>query len=458
MKSNMKSNCNIKKALLVGCLMGLSALLPAQTVIDEIIASVAGQIITKYDLEYAIQSYKYQSGIYNLEDEEELRCRILEQLIFQKLLIDQAKLDSVEISEEQITQRIESSIRMQVARAGSIKRLEEAYGKSISEIKKDARQVVRDDYMVNQMQQSLTSGINVTYQDVREYYQQIPADSLPTLPVEYEIAVITKVPTVSEIEKEAIKERLTGYRNRILKGENFSTFARLYSEDPGSASKGGELGFVNRGELYPEFEQVAFDLKPGEISPIVETRAGLHIIRMIERRGDQANVAHILLKPKPSVDSMVRTQHFLDSVARLVRNGGWSFDSAARAFSDDPNKISGGTLINPYTASSTWSEEQLDQTALYTIRKLKEGECSDAVPFVTEEGNQAYRLIFIRKIHPEHVINLTDDYEKVKNAALEAQKQKALVKWATRKIRLTHVEINPKYHHCDFSENLGIKF
>ena len=291
MKSNMKSNCNIKKALLVGCLMGLSALLPAQTVIDEIIASVAGQIITKYDLEYAIQSYKYQSGIYNLEDEEELRCRILEQLIFQKLLIDQAKLDSVEISEEQITQRIESSIRMQVARAGSIKRLEEAYGKSISEIKKDARQVVRDDYMVNQMQQSLTSGINVTYQDVREYYQQIPADSLPTLPVEYEIAVITKVPTVSEIEKEAIQERLTGYRNRILKGENFSTFARLYSEDPGSASKGGELGFVNRGELYPEFEQVAFDLKPGEISPIVETRAGLHIIRMIERRGDQANDA-----------------------------------------------------------------------------------------------------------------------------------------------------------------------
>ncbi|MBR5664597.1 MAG: peptidylprolyl isomerase, partial [Bacteroidales bacterium] len=256
----------MRKALLIGCMISLSGLLHAQTVIDEIIASVAGQIITKYDLEYAIQSYKYQSGIYNLEDEEELRCRILEQLIFQKLLIDQAKLDSIEISEEQITQRIESSIRMQVARAGSIKRLEEAYGKSISEIKKDARQVVRDDYMVNQMQQSLTAGINVTYQDVREYYQQIPEDSLPTLPVEYEIAVITKVPTVSEIEKEALKERLTGYRNRILKGENFSTFARLYSEDPGSAAKGGELGFVNRGELYPEFEQVAFDLKPGEIS------------------------------------------------------------------------------------------------------------------------------------------------------------------------------------------------
>ena len=318
--------------------------------------------------------------------------------------------------------------------------------------------MVRDDYLVNQMQQNLTSGINVTYQDVREYYRQIPADSLPMMPVEYEIAVITRIPEVSESEKEALKERLTGYRNRILKGENFSTFARLYSEDPGSASKGGELGFVNRGELYPEFEQVAFDLKPGEISPIVETKAGFHIIRMIERRGDQANVAHILLKPKPSVDSMVRTQHYLDSVATLVRTGGWSFDSAARTFSDDPNKISGGTLINPYTASSSWTEDQLDKSTLYAIKRLKAGECSDAVPYVTEEGNQAYRLIYIRNIKPEHIINLTDDYEKVKNAALESQKQKALTKWATRKIKLTHVEINPKYHNCDFSENLGIRF
>jgi peptidyl-prolyl cis-trans isomerase SurA len=448
----------MKKILLICCLVCAGYLLPAQTVIDEIIASVAGQIITKYDLEYAIQSYKYQSGIYNLEDEEALRCRMLEQLIFQKLLIDQAKLDSVDISEEMVTQRIESSIRMQAARAGSIKRLEEAYGKSIAEIKKDARQVVRDDYMVTQMQQTLTAGINVTYQDVREYFQQIPTDSLPTIPVEYEIAVITKVPEVSASEKERLKEQLTGYRNRILKGENFSTFARLYSEDPGSAAKGGELGFVSRGELYPEFEQVAFDLKPGEISSIVETRAGFHIIRMIERRGDQANVAHILLKPKPSVDSMIRTQHYLDSIALLIRKGGWSFDSAARAFSDDPNKITGGTLINPYTASSSWTEEQLDQTTLYTIRRLKPGECSDASPFITEEGNQAYRLIHIRNIRPEHTINLTDDYEKIKNAALEAQKQKALVKWASHKVKFTHVEINPKYHHCDFSENLGIRF
>lgn len=448
----------MKKYFLTAFFSLFLGFIQAQTVIDEIIASVAGQIITKYDLEYALQSYKYQSGLYSLEGEDTLRCQILEQLIFQKLLIDQAQLDSMEISEEQITQRIESSIRMQVARAGSAKRLEEAYGKSLAEIKKDARQVVKDDYLMNQMQEKLTSTVNVTYQDVREYFQQIPKDSLPMVPTAYELAVITHVPQVSETEKTAIKDRLIGYRNRILKGENFTTFARLYSEDPGSASKGGELGFVNRGELYPEFEQVAFNLRPGEISSVVETKAGFHIIRMIERRGDQANVAHILLKAKPTVDSMVCTQHYLDSVAGLIRKGQYRFDSAALLFSDDPNKISGGKLVNPYTASSTWTEDQLDQTTLYSIRKLKEGEVSEAVPYITEEGNQAYRLICIQKLHPEHRLNLGEDYEKVKNAALEAKKQQCLVKWATQKTRTTHVDINPKYRNCDFSKNLGITF
>lgn len=448
----------MKKLLFSLCLLGSGVLLPAQTVIDEIIASVAGQIITQYDLEYALQSYKYQNGIYTLENEDAMRCQILEQLIFQKLLIDQALLDSIEITEDQITQRIESSIRMQVARAGSVKRLEEAYGKTLAEIKKDARQVVKDDYLTTQMQQNLTSAINVTYQDVREYYQEIPKDSLPVMPTEYELAVITRTPQISEKDKSALKERLIGYRNRILKGENFSTFARLYSEDPGSAAKGGELGFVNRGELYPEFERVAFNLQPGEISPIVETKAGYHIIRMIERRGDQANVAHILLKPKPTVDSMMRCQQYLDSVARLIRQGTWRFDSAAKHFSDDPNKINGGKLANPYTGSYSWSQDQLDQTTAFTVKRLKEGECSNAMPYISEEGNQTYRLVMVMKIHPEHPINLTDDYEKIKNAALEAKKQKALVKWATHKVRLTHIEINGKYHPCDFSENLGITF
>ena len=430
--------------------------LGAQTVIDEIIATVADKIITRYDVEYALQSYKYQSGLYTLENEDELRCDMLEQLIFQKLLINQAELDSIEISEDQITQRIESSLRMQIARAGSAKRLEEAYGKSINEIKKDARILVKNDFLVSQMQQRLTSGINVNYQDVREYFEQIPQDSLPMIEVEYELSEITMIPEITEMEKIAIKEKLNEYRNRILKGENFSTFARLYSEDPGSASKGGELGFVTRGTLYAEFEQVAFELKPGEISPIVETKAGFHIIRMIERRGEQVNVAHILIKPKPSVEAMMETQSKLDSLYQRIRQGEISFDSAAKRYSQSPNKINGGMILNPYTASYSFTEDQLDKNTLYHVKRLAEGECTASTPYITEEGNQAYRLLQLRHKKEAHIANITDDYEKIKDAALEAKKQKALVKWAKNKVKYTHIDINESFRHCDLQQNLGI--
>lgn len=439
------------------CLSGTFFSLHAQTVIDEIIAIVADKIITKYDVEYALQSYKYQSGLYTLENEDELRCDILEQLIFQKMLLNQAELDSIEISEDQITQRIESSLRMQIARAGSVKRLEDAYGKSINEIKKDARKLVREDFLTSQVQQSITASINVNYQDVRDYYEKIPKDSLPVIEVEYELAEISMIPKISLEEKNAIKEKLNEYRNRILRGENFTTFARLYSEDPGSASKGGELGFVGRGTLYSEFEQVAFELKPGEISPIVETKAGFHIIRMIERRGEMINVAHILLKPKPSVDAMIETQMKLDSIYKKIINHEISFDSAAHLYSEAPNKINGGKMLNPYTSSYYFTEEQLDKNTLYNIKKLKDGECSQVSPYITDEGNQAYRLIMLIHKKPEHIANMTDDYEKIKNAALEAKKQNALVKWAKNKVKYTHIDINENYRNCDLSKNLGIE-
>ena len=445
------------KFIILLCLSGTFSSMCAQTVIDEIIAIVADKIITKYDVEYALQSYKYQSGLFTVENEDELRCDILEQLIFQKLLLNQAELDSIEISEDQITQRIESSLRMQIARAGSVKRLEEAYGKSINEIKKDARTLVKEDYLSSQVQQSITANVNVNYQDVREYYEQIPKDSLPTIEVEYELAEISMTPPISQTEKIAIRDKLNEYRTRILKGENFSTFARLYSEDPGSASKGGELGLVSRGTLYSEFEQVAFELKPGEISPIVETKAGFHIIRMIERRGEQVNVAHILIKPKPSVDAMMETQMRLDSIYKRISSGEITFDSAARRYSESPNKINGGKILNPYTASYSFTEEQLDKNTLYSIKKLNEGECSQVTPYITDEGNQAYRLIMIVRKKPEHIANLTDDYEKIKNAALEAKKQKALVKWAKNKVKYTHIDINSRYKDCDLSTNLGIE-
>jgi len=234
----------------------------------------------------------------------------------------------------------------------------------------------------------------------------------------------------------------------------------MYSEDPGSASKGGDIGFTERGDLYPEFEAAAYALKAGEISPVVETEAGFHIIRMLERRGDRINVAHILLKPKPSPEAMTVSKNFLDSVYNLLKENKIPFDSAAMLFSDDKNKITGGMLINPYTASHAFQKEhfaQYDKTILYVIDDLQVEQYSRPMSMITESGNQAYRILCLKAKRPEHKASLIDDYEKIKNAAMENKRQKILMKWVHNKVKYTHIRINTDFKECSFLEEWGIK-
>ena len=436
---------------------GLAVAQTDKNVIDEIIATVGNRIILKSDLEYAFEGYKYQMGLYTLENQEELRCSILEHIIFQKLLINQAELDSIVVTDDQVNERIEYNMRQQIAQmGGNIKKLEEAYGKTIAEIKADAKDMVKDEYLVEQMQYKLTQNINITYQEVKEFFEKIPYDSLPIIPVEYELAQIVKTPEIGEAEKIEIKNRLEEIRARVLRGENFKTFARLYSEDPGSAIKGGELGFVGRGELYTEFELAAFSLKPGEISPVVETQAGFHIIQMIERRGEQINVAHILIKPKPSTEEMMASKQYLDSVYNVLKTTKMPFDSAAMKFSDDPGKINGGMLVNQSTSSYSFTEDNLDKSILYSINRLIPGEFSQPVAMITENGNQAYRILYLKSKRAAHKANLTDDYERIKNIALEQKKQNALLKWTKNKVKVTHIKIKEQYQNCDFIQKFGI--
>jgi peptidyl-prolyl cis-trans isomerase SurA len=279
--------------------------------------------------------------------------------------------------------------------------------------------------------------------------------------VEYEIAQIVKIPAVADAEKIAIKEKLEGIRERVLKGENFSTFARMYSEDPGSALKGGEVGFTDRGDLYPEFETAAYNLKTGEISPIIETEAGYHIIKLLERRGERINAAHILIKPKPSPEAMTEAKNFLDSIYNLIRNNKLSFDSAAILFSDDPSKTNAGMMVNPYTASYAFQTEhiaQYDKNILYAIENMSVGDYTRTLSMITEEGNQAYRIVCLKAKRIAHKANMVEDYEKIKNAALEAKRQKTLLQWSIRKVKYTHIKINPSFQHCSFAEEWGITF
>ncbi len=433
-----------------------------KNIIDEIIATVGSRIITRSDLEYALEGYKYSSRLMTLEHQDEIRCDILEQLMFQKLLIHQAELDSVIITDAQVNERIDYNLRYQIMQiGGDAQKLEQYYGKSIAEIKADSREQMRDEYLTEEMQRKLTADLHIINQEVKEYFNSIPEDSIPIIPVEYEIAQIVKNPVISDAEKISIKQNLENMRERVLRGENFSTFARMYSEDPGSALKGGEVGFTSRGDLYPEFETVAYSLKAGEISSVVETEAGYHIIQMLERRGERINVAHILIKPKPSPESMLEAKNFLDSVYNLIKSKKISFDSAAILFSDDPSKTNGGMIVNPFTSSYSFQPDQLnqyDKTILYLIDDMIPGDYTRTVPMITETGNQAYRILYLKAKRAEHRANLVDDYEKIKNAALEAKKQKTLLDWAKKKIKYTHVKINPDFRNCAFVEEWGLEF
>ena len=430
-------------------------------IIDEIIATVGNHIITRSDLEYAIQAYKYSMGYYTLELNDETTCNIIEQLLFQKLLLHQAELDSIVVTDQQVNDRLDYNIRLQVMRmGGDSKKLEEYYGKSIAEIKAESREQVREDFLAEEVQRNLTANISIAAQEVKDYFQKIPKDSLPIISTEYEMSHIVKTPIVAESERIAIKERLESYRSRILRGENFSTFARMYSEDPGSASKGGDIGFTSRGELYAPFETAAYALKPGEISSVVETEAGFHIIKMIERRGEDIHVAHILIKPKPSAEALVEAKQYLDSVYKLIVDNHIPFDSAARMFSDNPDKVNGGKMVNPYSATYAFPEEHLkeyDKSILYSVENIGEGNFTRPMAMINDAGNQAYHIVFLSKKRETHKADFVLDYEKIKNAALEDKKQKTLIKWVHNKVKYTHIKIKEEFDSCDFFKEWGLK-
>ncbi len=442
----------IKKILLVTsvllALLYLKAEAQQKQVIDQVAAVVGKNVILQSDIENQYIQYRLQRGISG--SAETIRCRILEDLLFQKLMLNQAEIDSVEVTDVQIDQEMERRLRYFINELGSQEKLEAYYNKSINEIKSELRRLVKDQMLVQQVQNGIMNEVEVTPSEIKNYYRTMPADSIPMINTEYEIAQIVKKPPISIDEKLKVKERLFELRKRILNGERFSTLAVLYSEDPGSARKGGELGFYGRGELYPEFEAVAFNLKDGEISEIVETEAGFHIIQMIERRGEYVNVRHILLMAKVSPYALEKAKNELDTIAMQIRNGDITFEEAVEKYSNDENKGKDGMLINPYTGSTLFDAESLDQQVSFVIDKLQVGELSDPVPMVTEDGKDAYRLLMLKRKTTPHKANLRDDYNRIQEWALQKKKQEAVDKWIRDKSNSAYVRINENFTDCTF--------
>jgi len=416
--------------------------------VDQIVAVVGQNMILESTLEAEYLRYRSQGTIEGTA--KETKCQILEGLLYEKLLLNQAELDSVEITESQVEQNMDQRLRYFISQFGSQEKLEEFYDKSILEIKNEFREQVRDQLMVESVQNEITMGVSVTPNEVKTFFKKIPRDSIPLINSEVQIGQIVKYPPITMEQKIEVKERLRELRKRIIEGESFATLAILYSEDPGSASKGGELGFYGRGELFPEFETVAFRLSEGETSDIVETEAGFHIIQMIERQGEYVNVRHILLTVKVSPIELAKARAELDSLAVRIRNDEISFEEAVREYSDDPGKYTGGMLINMMTGTTTFEMDELDPQVSFAIDKLEVNELSNAVPMKTEEGKDAYRILLLKQRTKPHRANLDEDYSKIQEWAMEEKRIRVMSDWVDNRTKNAYIKIDDKYLDCDF--------
>ena len=359
-------------------------------VIDKVVAVVGKNIILQSDVENQYVQYRLQGGATG--SAHAMRCQILETLLFQKLMLNQAEMDSIVVSDDKVEAELDRRIGDYMNQFGSQENMEEMFNKTLPEIKNELRRFLKDRMIEDQVMNGIVSGVEVTPSEVRSFFANLPTDSIPMVSPEYEIVQIVKRPPVSIDEKLEVKDRLYQIRKRILEGESFATMAVMYSEDPGSARKGGELGFVGKGEFAQAFENVAFNLRDGEISEVVETEFGFHIIQLIERRDDMVNCRHILLTAKVPVEALEKAQNELDSVAQLIRNGEKTFEEACKEFSDDDSKNNGGYITNAGTGANRISVADLQELENYypefknlsfVISRLEVGEVSDPVPMTT---------------------------------------------------------------------------
>jgi len=379
-----------------------------------------------------------------------IKCEIIEDLLFQKLLINQAKLDSVVVTDEEVDAEITKRLTYFESQLGSVEKVEEYFGKLKVEIELELGKVIKDQFLAERVQRGISSDVKVTPAEVREFFNQQNDADIPVVPAKVEVAQIIVKPEISEEQKDKLRDKLNSFRERVYKGEDFKMLATLYSDDPGSATKGGELGFVNRGDLVPEFERAAFRLKEGEISEVVESQFGFHIVQLIERRGEQINVRHILLKTKVSSTALYNAKLKIEEVEKELKAGTITFDEAVLKYSDDDSKMNGGLLLNPNTMSTLHTINDMAPALKYAVEKLDIGAISTPSVIQMQDETKAYRILRVsNKIH-EHKANLVDDFSMIKEFAINLKKQDLLVKWIAKKISTSFVKINDDILACEF--------
>ncbi|MCC2548420.1 peptidylprolyl isomerase [Hymenobacter sp. BT175] len=423
-------------------------------IVDGIIVKVDNQIVLRSDLENIYAQQQAQAEGRPLPPD--LRCRILQSIVMNKLLLAKAETDSVVVTDEQVRGELDRRMAYFVQQIGSEKKLEEYYNKPLKQLKDDLRPQVREQLIQQKMQQEIAGRVTVTPREVRQYFNRVPKDSLPYFSTEVEVGQIVKFAQVNPRAKQEAQTKLNEIRARIQAGEDFATLAKQYSQDPGSAVEGGYLGFFKRKELVPQYEAAALRLEPGQLSPVVESQFGFHLIQLIERKGETYSTRHILIKPETGGNDVNEAAKELSKIRRRIMQDSISFTKAARDLSDDKNSgANGGLLANREDGSSYLPLDKLDPAIFFTIDTMKVGHITPPMPYRTDDGKEAMRILWLKSNTPPHQANLKDDYQKIAGAALNEKKNKALDEWFRENRGSVYIEADPQYADCKLLDTVN---
>ena len=421
-------------------------------VIDEVVWVVGDEAILKSDVENERLNAQYEGRKFNGDP----YCIIPEQLAVQKLFLHQAEIDSIEVSEQEVLSRLEQQTNWLIDQIGSKEKMEEYYNKTSTQIREMLRENIRNGMTVEKMQREIVGDIKIVPADVRRYFKNLPQDSIPYVPTQVEVQIVTLEPKIPQEEIERVKKALRDYTDQINKGEiAFSTLARLYSEDEGTRRRGGELGFMGRGQLVPEYANVAFNLQdPNKVSKIVESEFGFHIIQLLEKRGDRINTRHILLKPKVEEKDLEASLLRLDSIAKDIRNAKFTFDEAASFLSHDKDtRNNHGLMANPNSGTARFEMQELAQVSqevAKTVEGLNVGEISEPFTMINSKGKEICAIVKLKARIDGHKATITEDYQRLKSIVQSKLGEEKLQKWIVEKQKSTYVRINENWVKCDF--------
>ena len=440
----------INKLVFSSILLFVVFLVKAQTpkgqVIEKIVAKVDNEIILKSELDIAYLQFNSGTRI----SPELLRCKVLETLVINKMLVAKAVTDSVVVEENQLNEQLDRRMQMVLQQfGGDEEALLKNYGKSSVQIKEEMRDQIEEQLIVQKMQGKISEGVRVTPSEVRVFFKAIPKDSLPFFSTEVEVGHIVKLPIVNEGARNETMDLLKSLKTRIQNGESFAALAKQFSEDLGSGQQGGELGFFKRGELVPPYEAAALRLKPGELSGIVESQFGFHLIQLIERRGNEYNTRHILLKPKSSQNDLEGAKLFLDTLRNKITTDSMNFSKAAYDHSDDDMTRPNGGFFADESGSVRIPADQIDPSLYFLIDKMKSGDVSEPLAYTMPDGKAAMRIVFLRARLKPHEANLKDDYQKIYEATLEEKKEEKVTDWFNATKSEVFIYIDDEYQGCE---------